>query len=55
MLKNRYAYPAIFSYDDDGISIEFPICPAAAPAQTKMTPIWLSETPEKRLGFICGV
>jgi predicted RNase H-like HicB family nuclease len=27
MLKNNYIYPSIFSYDDDGISVEFPDLP----------------------------
>ncbi len=27
MLKDRYVYPAIFSYADDGISVEFPDLP----------------------------
>jgi len=27
MLRNRYVYPAIFHYADDGISIEFPDLP----------------------------
>lgn len=35
MLKNRYAYPAIFSYDDDGISIEFPDLPGCCPCTDK--------------------
>lgn len=26
-MKNNYAFPAIFSFDDDGISIEFPDLP----------------------------
>ncbi|MFF2886658.1 type II toxin-antitoxin system HicB family antitoxin [Paenibacillus sp. NPDC057967] len=28
-LKNRYIYPAIFDYADDGISVEFPDLPGA--------------------------
>lgn len=27
MFENRYIYPAIFSYADDGISVEFPDIP----------------------------
>lgn len=27
MMKDRYAYVAVFSYDEDGISIEFPDLP----------------------------
>jgi len=27
MKKDKYIYPAIFSYDDDGISVEFPDLP----------------------------
>ena len=27
MFKDRYIYPAIFDYADDGISIEFPDLP----------------------------
>ncbi|MCR4437311.1 MAG: type II toxin-antitoxin system HicB family antitoxin [Eubacteriales bacterium] len=27
MKKNKYIYPAIFSFDDDGISVEFPDLP----------------------------
>lgn len=26
-MKDRYIYPAIFSYDDDGITVEFPDLP----------------------------
>ena len=35
MLKNRYCYVAIFSYDDDGISIEFPDLPGCYPGADK--------------------
>ena len=35
MLKNRYSYVAIFSYDDDGISIEFPDLPGCYPCADK--------------------
>ena len=35
MLKNRYCYVAIFSYDDDGISIEFPDLPGCYPCADK--------------------
>ena len=35
MLKNRYYYVAIFSYDDDGISIEFPDLPGCYPCADK--------------------
>ena len=31
MLKDRYSYVAIFSYDSDGISIEFPDLPGCCP------------------------
>lgn len=31
MLKDRYIYPAIFDYADDGISIEFPDLPGCLP------------------------
>jgi predicted RNase H-like HicB family nuclease len=31
MKKDRYIYPAIFSYDADGISIEFPDLPGCLP------------------------
>lgn len=31
MLKDRYVYPAIFDYADDGISIEFPDLPGCLP------------------------
>ncbi len=31
MLKKRYAFIAIFSYEDDGISIEFPDLPGCYP------------------------
>ncbi|SNS85345.1 hypothetical protein SAMN05446037_102420 [Anaerovirgula multivorans] len=27
MKKDRYIYPAIFTYDNDGISVEFPDIP----------------------------
>jgi len=30
-MKNEYVYPAIFSYDEDGISIEFPDIPGCLP------------------------
>ena len=29
--KDKYIYPAIFTYDDDGISIEFPDLPGCLP------------------------
>ena len=35
MLKDRYSYVAIFSYDDDGISIEFPDLPGCCPCADK--------------------
>ena len=35
MLKDRYAYIALFSYDDDGISIEFPDLPGCCPCAEK--------------------
>ncbi len=35
MLKNRYCYVAIFSYDEDGISIEFPDLPGCYPCADK--------------------
>jgi predicted RNase H-like HicB family nuclease len=31
MLKDRYSYVAIFTYDDDGICIEFPDLPGCCP------------------------
>ena len=31
MKKDRYIYPAIFNYDNDGISIEFPDLPGCLP------------------------
>ncbi|NLI12164.1 type II toxin-antitoxin system HicB family antitoxin [Pelotomaculum propionicicum] len=31
MLQDRYIYPAIFDYADDGISIEFPDLPGCLP------------------------
>ncbi len=31
MKKDRYAYPAIFNYDADGIAIEFPDLPGCLP------------------------
>lgn len=31
MYKNYYAYPAIFHYEEDGISIEFPDLPGCLP------------------------
>lgn len=30
-MKDRYAYVAIFTYDEDGISIEFPDLPGCSP------------------------
>ncbi len=35
MLKDRYSYIAIFSYDDDGINIEFPDLPGCYPCADK--------------------
>lgn len=35
MLKDRYAYVAIFFYDADGISIEFPDLPGCLPCADK--------------------
>lgn len=34
-MKDRYAYIALFSYDDDGISIEFPDLPGCCPCAEK--------------------
>lgn len=31
MLKDRYSYVAVFSYDEDGICIEFPDLPGCYP------------------------
>ena len=31
MLKDRYSYVAVFSYDDDGLCIEFPDLPGCYP------------------------
>ena len=31
MIKNQYIFPAIFDYDNDGISIEFPDLPGCLP------------------------
>ncbi|HBV82578.1 MAG TPA: pilus assembly protein HicB [Lachnospiraceae bacterium] len=31
MLKDRYSYVAVFSYDEDGICIEFPDLPGCCP------------------------
>lgn len=35
MLKDRYSYVAVLSYDDDGISIEFPDLPGCFPCADK--------------------
>ena len=35
MLKDRYSYVAVFSYDEDGISIEFPDLPGCYPCADK--------------------
>lgn len=35
MKKDRYAYVAVFSYDEDGISIEFPDLPGCYPCAEK--------------------
>ena len=35
MLKDRYSYLAIFSYDEDGISIKFPDLPGCLPCADK--------------------
>lgn len=35
MLRNRYSYVAVFSYDEDGISIEFPDLPGCCPCADK--------------------
>lgn len=34
-MKNRYSYVAVLSYDDDGISIEFPDLPGCYPCADK--------------------
>jgi predicted RNase H-like HicB family nuclease len=31
MLKDRYSYVAVFTYDDDGICIDFPDLPGCCP------------------------
>lgn len=35
MLKDRYTYVAVFSYEEDGISIEFPDLPGCCPCADK--------------------
>ena len=35
MFKDRYSYVAIFSYNDDGIAIEFPDLPGCCPCADK--------------------
>ena len=35
MVKNKYAFIAVFSYDEDGISIEFPDLPGCCPSADK--------------------
>lgn len=35
MLKDRYSYVALFSYDDDGICIDFPDLPGCCPCADK--------------------
>ena len=35
MLKDRYSYVAIFSYEEDGISIDFPDLPGCCPCAEK--------------------
>ena len=35
MLKDRYSYIAVFSYDNDGIAIEFPDLPGCLPCAEK--------------------
>lgn len=35
MLKDRYSYVAVFSYDEDGISIKFPDLPGCLPCADK--------------------
>ncbi|MCI8409805.1 MAG: type II toxin-antitoxin system HicB family antitoxin [Lachnospiraceae bacterium] len=35
MQKNRYSFVAVFSYDDDGICIEFPDLPGCCPCADK--------------------
>lgn len=34
-MKNHYTYIAVFSYDNDGISIEFPDLPGCCPCADK--------------------
>ena len=34
-MKSRYSYIAVFSYDEDGISIEFPDLPGCLPCADK--------------------
>ena len=35
MLNDRYSYVAVFTYEDDGISIEFPDLPGCLPCADK--------------------
>lgn len=35
MSKDRYSYVAVFSYEEDGISIEFPDLPGCLPCAEK--------------------
>lgn len=37
MTKNRYSYVAVFDYNEDGISIEFPDLEDVVPALKKTT------------------
>ncbi len=47
MLKDRYSYVAVFSYDEDGICIEFPDLPGCCPcADTGNTDMALKNAKE---------
>lgn len=50
MLKDRYSYVAVFSYDDEN----FLICLAAALVQIKMKPKWRLKMPKRLSDCISG-
>ena len=56
MLNDRYSFVALFSYDDDGISIDFPDLPGCCPCADKDDTDVALKNAKEALGLhICGM
>ena len=54
MSKDKYSYLALFTYEEDGISIEFPDLPGCYPCAVKTIPTKPLEMQKRLLDFISG-